>query len=136
MNKKLLIKRIVLIMIVLFYCSKSWCQIPSHSLRGSLNDTTKITIEISYIKKANIKLLQYELLKKKILLKDSLIYLQNKKIEIYNNSYNEIKKQALHAQQLNIAIKQDLERAKKRNKIYGGVAGGLATSLLLFLIIK
>lgn len=136
MNKKLLIKRIVLIMIALFYCSKSWCQIPSHSLRASLNDTIKVPIEISYIRKANIKLLQYELLKKKMILKDSIIYLQNKKIEIYDNSYNEMKKQAINTQQLNVAIQKDLERAKKYNKIYGGVAGGLATSLLLFLIIK
>lgn len=108
----------------------------TQSSTGEINDSTKVLIDINYIKKANLKLIQYNLLKKKIALKDSIIYYQDKKIEIYDSSYNQMKNYAMQVNTINEQLNKDIEVYKRRNKIYGGVAGALATSLLLFLIIK
>lgn len=135
MKKQYLKKLMLLIMIVQFGYLRAWSQ-TTQSSTGEINDTTKVLIDINYIKKANLKLIQYNILKKKIVLKDSIIYYQNKKIDIYSDSYNQMKNYAIQANTINEQLNKDIERYKRKNKIYGGVAGGLATSLLLFIIIK
>lgn len=123
-------------MILLLCCSKSWSSNDSIPLQGTDKDSTKVLIDISYIRKANIKLIKYKYNNEIIARKDSIIKLQNKQVEIYKEGYDRLKLHNLNIEHLNKSLEHDLEKAKLKNKIYGGVAGGIATSLLLFILIK
>ena len=105
------------------------------SLTGSLNNDS-VYIAISEIRKANLYIIKAKIQDKIIEGKDSLIYLQNKKIEVYKDSYNKMKETALAAERINKNLEESLKRSNRQKVIYGGVAGSLATSLLLFILIK
>lgn len=105
------------------------------SLTGSLNNDS-VYIAISEIRKANLYIIKAKIQDKIIEGKDSLIYLQNKKIEVYKDSYNKMKETALATERINKNLEESLKRSNRQKVIYGGVAGGLATSLLLFILIK
>ena len=104
-------------------------------LTGSLNNDS-VYIAISEIRKANLYIIKAKIQDKIIEGKDSLIYLQNKKIEVYKDSYNKMKETALATERINKNLEESLKRSNRQKVIYGGVAGGLATSLLLFILIK
>lgn len=126
-------------MIVQCYCLESYCKenktdtVPS--LMGSLTKDS-VYIAISEIRKANLYIIKAKIQDKIIEGKDSLIYLQNKKIEVYKDSYNKMKETALATERINKNLEESLKRSNRQKVIYGGVAGGLATSLLLFILIK
>ena len=105
------------------------------SLTGSLNNDS-VYIAISEIRKANLYIIKAKIQDKIIEGKDSLIYLQNKKIEVYKDSYNKMKETALATERINKNLEESLKRSNRQKVIYGGVAGGLATSLLLFILIN
>lgn len=103
---------------------------------GSQNKTDSILVPIDYLKAANYKMILADIRQKKIILLDSVINLQQQKINVYDDSYNKMKDYAVTMQKLNESLNNDISKYKKRNKILGGVAGGLAASLILFIIIK
>ena len=103
---------------------------------GSQNKTDSILVPIDYLKAANYKMILSDIRQKKIVLLDSIINLQQQKINVYDDSYNKMKDYAVTMQKLNESLNNDISKYKKRNKILGGVAGGLAASLILFIIIK
>lgn len=105
------------------------------TLTGSLNNDS-VYIAISEIRKANLYIIKAKIQDKIIESKDSLIYLQNKKIEVYKDSYNKMKETALATERINKNLEESLKRSNRQKVIYGGVAGSLATSLLLFILIK
>lgn len=103
---------------------------------GSQNKTDSILVPIDYLKAANYKMILSDIRQKKIVLLDSIINLQQQKINVYDDSYNKMKDYAVTMQKLNESLNNDISKYKKRNKVLGGVAGGLAASLILFIIIK
>lgn len=103
---------------------------------GSQNKTDSILVPIDYLKAANYKMILSDIRQKKIVLLDSIINLQQQKINVYDDSYNKMKNYAVTMQKLNESLNNDISKYKKRNKVLGGVAGGLAASLILFIIIK
>lgn len=107
-----------------------------NSPTGSQNKTDSILVPVDYLKAANYKMILSNIRQKKIVLLDSIINLQQQKINVYDDSYNKIKDYAVTMQKLNESLNNDISKYKKRNKVLGGVAGGLAASLILFIIIK
>lgn len=105
------------------------------SLTGNLNNDS-VYIAISEIRKANLYIIKAKIQDKIIEGKDSIIYLQNKKIEVYKDSYNKMKETTLATERINKNLEESLKRSNRQKVVYGGVAGGLATSLLLFILIK
>lgn len=103
---------------------------------GSQNKTDSILVPIDYLKAANYKMIVSDIRQKKIVLLDSIINLQQQKINVYDDSYTKMKDYAVTMQKLNESLNNDISKYKKRNKVLGGVAGGLAASLILFIIIK
>lgn len=103
---------------------------------GGQNKTDSILVPVDYLKAANYKMILSNIRQKKIVLLDSIINLQQQKINVYDNSYNKMKDYAVTMQKLNESLNNDISKYKKRNKVLGGVAGGLAASLILFIIIK
>lgn len=103
---------------------------------GSQNKTDSILVPIDYLKAANYKMILSDIRQKKIVLLDSIINLQQQKINVYDDSYNKMKDYAVTMQKLNESLNNDISKYKKRNKVLGGVAGGLAASLILFIVIK
>lgn len=103
---------------------------------GSQNKTDSILVPIDYLKAANYKMILSDIRQKKIVLLDSVINLQQQKINVYDDSYTKMKDYAVTMQKLNESLNNDISKYKKRNKVLGGVAGGLAASLILFIIIK
>lgn len=125
-------------MIAQCYCLESYCKNNNDTVpffTGSLNKDS-VYIAISEIRKANLYIIKAKIQDKIIEGKDSVIYLQNKKIEIYEDSYNKMKETALATERINKNLEESLKRSNRQKIIYGGVAGGLATSLLLFILIK
>lgn len=116
--------------------SKSWSMNNLSSPTGSQNKTDSILVPIDYLKAANYKMILSDIRQKKIVLLDSIINLQQQKINVYDDSYNKMKDYAVTMQKLNESLNNDISKYKKRNKALGGVAGGLAASLILFIIIK
>lgn len=133
------IKLIILVMIAQCCYLESYCKENNNdtvpSLTGSLNNDS-VYIAISEIRKANLYIIKAKIQDKIIEGKDSLIYLQNKKIEVYKDSYNKMKETALATERINKNLEESLKRSNRQKIIYGGVAGSLATSLLLFILIK
>lgn len=107
-----------------------------NSPTGSQNKTDSILVPVDYLKAANYKMILSNIRQKKIVLLDSIINLQQQKINIYDDNYNKMKDYAVTMQKLNESLNNDISKYKKRNKVLGGVAGGLAASLILFVIIK
>lgn len=103
---------------------------------GSQNKTDSILVPVDYLKAANYKMILSNIRQKKIVLLDSIINLQQQKINVYDDSYNKMKDYAVTMQKLNESLNNDISKYKKRNKVLSGVAGGLAASLILFIIIK
>lgn len=103
---------------------------------GSQNKTDSILVPIDYLKVANYKMILSDIRQKKIVLLDSIINLQQQKINVYDDSYTKMKDYAVTMQKLNESLNNDISKYKKRNKVLGGVAGGLAASLILFIVIK
>lgn len=116
--------------------SKSWSMNNLSSPTGSQNKTDSILVPIDYLKAANYKMILSDIRQKKIVLLDSIINLQQQKINIYDDNYNKMKDYAVTMQKLNESLNNDISKYKKRNKVLGGVVGGLAASLILFVIIK
>lgn len=126
-------------MIAQYCCLESYCKENNNDtvppFMGSLNKDS-VYIAISEIHKANLYIIKAKIQDKIIEGKDSIIYLQNKKIEVYKDSYNKMKETALATERINKNLEKSLKCSNRQKVIYGGVAGGLATSLLLFILIK
>lgn len=126
-------------MIVQLFCLDGYCKSWSNDSipfpTGKLQQDS-VNISIDEIRASNRIFIKYKFKNNIIALKDSIIYLQNKKINVYEDAYNKMKDAAIATERINQQLQRDVDKYKKRNVIYSGVAGGLATSLLLFLLIK
>lgn len=117
---------------MLLFCSKSWCQnnIDSASLYGG--DSTKVLIDIDYIKLANKKLIEHKYCNVIINTKDSIIDLERKKYLIADSLYNVEYTKCYNNVKL---LEQRIKKQRKINRIVSySSAAGIAFSVLILLI--
>lgn len=117
--------------VLLFGYLQSWCQNDSiYPLRGKSHD---VTINIDYIRKANIKLIEHKYCDTIINIKDDIIKdEQNKYLtldSLYKVQYN---KYIISNKDLNIK----LEKSKKKNKTLSGITIGSVALTVLTLLVK
>lgn len=100
-----------------------------------LSDTT-VTIGINYIRLANSKLIERKYLLKIVDEQDSIIGFKNNYIIEQKKIITDFQNRVNDAIKINEAIKQDIEKQKKRTKVVGGIAGSAIAILVLSLICK
>lgn len=116
---------------LLWNCLNGWCQNDSiHPLRG---DTTKVTISIDLIRKANIKLIEHSHCPEIIAAKDDVVGLERMKYatmdSLYKAAYSDCYNKAK-------ALEKQVAKTKRRNKILGGTTIGSVAIVVLTLLLK
>lgn len=122
-------------MLLLSYL-KSYAQvIPS---KGEITqiDSTYVSIPISYIKLANKKLIERQLLIKTNIYKDSIILDYKKYIEEQDNINKSFQHRIDEANEINQNLSKRLDRQRKTSLILGGVAGASIIVIVLTSIIN
>ena len=135
-----LIKVNSLLILLLLINSISWCQnnnviLP---LRGiNCNDTiTYAKIPISYIKKANVKLIERKFYIELNNQKDSIINYKNQYINSQNIIINQLNEDYTKARIINDNIQKDLDKQKTKTKIFLYSSIGLLSVIILTSLIK
>lgn len=107
----------------------------AHPLRGvEVRDSVRISIDD--LRTANVIMAKAKINAAIIVLKDSMINLKDKKIDILSNSYEEMKRYASASEIARQNLERNLNKSKKKTKIIGGVAGAFASAFLVLLLIK
>lgn len=125
--------------VLLLFCLKSYAQPKIDSIPSTgkelFSDTT-VTISIDYIRLANAKMIERNFLIKVTNQQDSIIAMKNRYIEEQSKIIIDFKDRVKIANSINEAIKNDLEKQQRKNKIltYGG--GGVIVGLIIGLIAK
>lgn len=121
-----------MIMILLSLISfSSWCQRINHS------DTTEYAkVPVSYIKKANVKLLERKYLLKINNEKDSVIQYYTSYVNNQNIIITELNKNYIDVQNLNKTIQKDLDKQKNKTKVLTYTTVGAITVIVLTILLK
>lgn len=121
----------LLVITLLLSCSSGWCQSDaSQPLRG---DTTKVTVSIDLIRKANVKLIEHKHCPDIINAKDTIIRLERLKYHTLDSIYNaELVKCYNNVQ----VLQKQVNSTKRRNKILGGATIGSVAIVVLTLLLK
>ena len=121
--------------LVLLNFLKVWSQNNDLSLRGINHNTdTTITINIDYIRKANIKLIERKYLLKLNLEKDSIINLKNDYINEQYIIIDSLNNKLVTQHKVINNITEGLNKQKKNIIIYS--VGGTLIGIIIGLIIK
>lgn len=121
--------------LVLLNFLKVWSQNNDLSLRGINHNTdTTITINIDYIRKANIKLIERKYLLKLNSEKDSIINLKNDYINEQYIIIDSLNNKLVTQHKVINNITEDLNKQKKNIIIYS--VGGTLIGIIIGLIIK
>lgn len=121
--------------LVLLNFLKVWSQNNDLSLRGiNHNADTTIAINIDYIRKANIKLIERKYLLKLNLEKDSIINLKNDYINEQYIIIDSLNNKLVTQHKVINNITEDLNKQKKNIIIYS--VGGTLIGIIIGLIIK
>ena len=119
--------------VMLLGCLKSWSQ--NSDIDISLTgDSTMVAIKDLRI--ANIKLINAKYNAEKIMIKDSIIDLQNKRYDLLNVEVKHLQDKLHTANDLNNTLKKDFEKVNKRNKILSGISCGAIAAFVVCLLIK
>ena len=125
--------------VLLLSCLKSYAQhlndsVPSTG--GVLKSDTTVTINLGYIRLANVKMIERSHLLRITNEQDSIIIMKDKYINEQQKVITDFQKRVNSANKLNEAIKKDLEKQKTKNKIIGYGAGVAILGLIIGLIAK
>lgn len=127
-------------MIVLLLIYSNQCQAQTNDSLPSTGDLqlsdTAITIDIKYIRLANAKLIERKYLLNIVNEQDSIISFKDNYIAEQKKIITDFQNRVDNAIKINEAIKQDIEKQKKRTKIVGGIAGSAIAILVISLICK
>lgn len=124
---------------MLLICLKSYAQQindSTSSTGGVLKSDTTVTINIGYIRLANIKMIERNYLRSIVKEQDSIINMKNRYINEQQKIIIDFQKRVDSANKLNEAVKRDLEKQKTKNKIIGYSAGTAIIGLIIGLIAK
>lgn len=118
----------------------SWCQRINNDfpLRGiNHSDTTEYAkVPVSYIKKANVKLLERKYLLKINNEKDSVIQYYTSYVNNQNIIIIELNKNYIDVQNLNKTIQKDLDKQKNKTKVLTYTTVGAITVIVLTILLK
>ena len=124
---------------MLLICLKSYAQQINDSTSSTgrvLKSDTTVTINIGYIRLANIKMIERNYLRSIVKEQDSIINMKNKYINEQQKIIIDFQKRIDSANKLNEAVKRDLEKQKTKNKIIGYSAGTAIIGLIIGIIAK
>lgn len=99
-------------------------------------DTANAIIPVSFIKQANIKLIERKYLISINKELDSINQMKDKYINEQNKVIVDFQKRINDVNKLNNQIKHDLDKQKRRNKIITCTSGGIILSLLIGVIAR
>ena len=125
--------------LLLLNCLKSWSQINNEcSLYGGLNieDTAVINIPISYIKKANVKLIERTYLIKINNEKDSIINMQANYMAASDSNIVNLNNNIHAICDINKHLRESLIKEKKKNSYFKIGMGGIIIGIITAIIIK
>lgn len=106
-------------------------------LQGSdLEDSIKVELPISLIKKANERLIERKYLISIYYEQDSIIQFQNSYIANQNYIINDMQNRIIINNQINEDLNKALDKQKKKNKVITYGAVGVVTGLLIGILIK
>lgn len=106
-------------------------------LRGSdLEDSIKVELPISLIKKANERLIERKYLISIYYEQDSIIQFQNSYIANQSIIINDMQNRIITNNQINEDLNKALDKQKKKNKIITYSAVGVVAGLLIGVLIK
>lgn len=106
-------------------------------LQGSdLEDSIKVELPISLIKKANERLIERKYLISIYYEQDSIIQFQNSYIANQSNIINTMQERIIINNQINEDLNKALDKQKKKNKIITYGAAGVVAGLLIGVLIK
>ena len=106
-------------------------------LQGSnLEDSIKVELPISLIKKANERLIERKYLISIYYEQDSIIQFQNSYIDNQRNIINTMQERIVINNQINEDLNNALNKQKKKNKIITYGAVGVVAGLLIGILIK
>ena len=106
-------------------------------LQGSnLEDSIKVELPISLIKKANERLIERKYLISIYYEQDSIIQFQNSYIDNQSDIINTMQNRIVTNNQINEDLNKALDKQKKKNKIITYGAIGVVTGLLIGILIK
>ena len=124
---------------MLLICLKSYAQQindSTSSTGGVLKSDTTVTINIGYIRLANIKMIERNYLRSIVKEQDSIINMKNRYINEQQKIIIDFQKRVDSANKLNEAVKRDLEKQKTKNKIIGYSVGTAIIGLIIGIIAK
>lgn len=106
-------------------------------LQGSnLEDSIKVELPISLIKKANERLIERKYLISIYYEQDSIIQFQNSYIDNQSDIINTMQERIAINNQINEDLNNTLDKQKKKNKIITYGAVGIVAGLLIGILIK
>ena len=112
--------------VMLMFCLSSYCQNDTIPLRGV--DNGGVNISFADVRIINSKLLELKYTKQELLVKDTIIRLNEIK-------YNELNKEALNLQNKLNSLNVELAKSNKKKKVYGITAiVGVVAALFSFII--
>lgn len=123
----------MLMIVMLLGCLKSWSQ--NSNIDISLTGDSAM-VAIKDLRIANIKLINAKYNAEKIIIKDSIINLQNKRYDLLNIEVKHLQDKLHNANDLNNTLKKDFEKANKRNKILSGISCGAIAAFVVCLLVK
>lgn len=118
---------------MLLSCLKSWSQNSNIDIPLT-GDSAMVAIKDLRI--ANIKLINAKYNAEKIIIKDSIINLQDKRYNLLNIEVKHLQDKLHNANDLNNTLKKDVEKANKRNKILSGISCGAIAAFVVCLLVK
>lgn len=99
-------------------------------------DTANVVVPVFFVKRANAKMIERKYLIKSNNLKDSIIDMKDKYINEQQSIIADFQNRVNEYNKLNVSIKEDLEKQKKKNKIILGSGIGVIVGVIIGLICK
>lgn len=122
--------------VLLLFCFINLSAKTNKVFYGVQEQPDSIIVAVNDLRIANTIMVKSNIQDTIIQLKDSLIYYQNEKIILLNNSYKEMKDYAIKTNEINSNLNKSLNKSKKKTLIISGVAGSAIAAFIVSLLIK
>ena len=99
-------------------------------------DTANVVVPVFFVKKANAKMIERIYLLKVNKLQDSIIVMKDNYINEQQSIIVDFQNRVAECNKLNAAIKNDLVKQKRKNKIVLGSAAGVIIGVIIGIICK
>lgn len=99
-------------------------------------DTANVVVPVFFVKQANAKMIERIYLLKVNKLQDSIIVMKDNYINEQQSIIVDFQNRVAECNKLNAAIKNDLAKQKRKNKIVIGSAAGIVVGVIIGIICK